>query len=217
MKKTLIALWAFAYLLAPAGHVAAEWEGCYQQQEPVETARGGSCGFPSVSISINAGAAVTDTRAVFVDIEFNDGIEVKLSEDPDLTGAEFMPIAARVPFTLSPGAMGKTVYAVVRGGCAYSPVVSDTIVYRPARIAPPAEPVPDTEEDGTGGDDFAEIPGTYPDGTLLRGITSGRIYVIRGEQKRYIASLAELYGRYAGVEIIDVHDWLLDTYPEFWE
>ncbi len=189
----------------------AKW--CQKEEVVPVTA---SCSFPSASILINAGADTTDAREVFIDVTTNGGMDVMLSEAPDLHDAVSVPITEHMPFTLSDVASGKTVYAVVRGACRNSATVTDTIVYKPAPSYTPAA----EDTTGAGGDDgegYVPGPDEYADGTLLRGITSGRIYVIVGGQKRYIASLTELRTRYAGVEIIDVHDWVFDTFPEFWE
>jgi hypothetical protein len=50
----------------------------------------------------------------------------------------------------------------------------------------------------------------YSDGTLLRG-ADGRIYIVRGQIKKYIANLTEL-ARYRGREIISASEEELSAY-----
>jgi cysteine-rich repeat protein len=54
----------------------------------------------------------------------------------------------------------------------------------------------------------------YPDGSLLRSLTTHKIYYIINQQKKHIRTLAELW-KYRGIARIDVGDDVLAQYPDY--
>jgi len=54
----------------------------------------------------------------------------------------------------------------------------------------------------------------YPDGSLLRSLTTHKIYYIINQQKKHIRTLIELW-KYRGIERIDVGDDVLAQYPDY--
>jgi outer membrane protein assembly factor BamB len=61
-------------------------------------------------ITINGGAACTESRSVTLTIDPGPNTEMRISEDPLFSGVAFEPVATSKPFTLSSGFGTKTVY-----------------------------------------------------------------------------------------------------------
>jgi outer membrane protein assembly factor BamB len=82
------------------------------------------------AISINGGAACTESQDVILTIDPGSNIEMRISEDPLFTGASFGPVATSKPFTLSAGFGTKTVYIQFKDSSGkLSNVFNDQIEY----------------------------------------------------------------------------------------
>jgi large repetitive protein len=60
--------------------------------------------------------STTLTRDIFVRLRCTNATEVRIAESLNFTGIAFVPLAARLPFTLSPALGAKTLYAQFRDG-----------------------------------------------------------------------------------------------------
>jgi hypothetical protein len=86
---------------------------------------------PTGSVKINNGAEITDSLQVNLSLDAADRYGVammRLSEDPDLSAATWVPFSRRMPFQLSDAEGNKTVYAQFRDTAGWtSDVVQDSI------------------------------------------------------------------------------------------
>lgn len=106
-------------------------------------------------IFINDGDPFTNQRTVSVQLTQEEAmpqgdanalgraIEVRLSERQTFEGAQWQRWEPLLPFTLSPGAGTKTLYAEFRDAAGRTAVASATIEYDPTRSAPAAPLPPD--------------------------------------------------------------------------
>ena len=100
------------------------------------------------------------------------------------------------------------IYVIVNGKLRYIPTLKELFKYAGQEIIDVSQDVIDSFEMETGvvlGDT------RYKDGTLLRG-PDMRIYVLVNGKLKYVSSLAELFKKYRGQEIINVTDAVLDMY-----
>ena len=89
------------------------------------------------SISINSGAACTESQNVTLTIDPGSNTEMMISEDPLFAGASFEPVATSKAFTLSAGFGTKTVYIQFRDASGnLSNVFNDTIEYAASCATP---------------------------------------------------------------------------------
>jgi outer membrane protein assembly factor BamB len=85
---------------------------------------------PPGSITINGGAACTESRNVTLTIDPGSNTQMRISEDPLFTTASFEPVATSKAFTLSAGFGTKTVYIQFKASSGeLSNVFNDQIEY----------------------------------------------------------------------------------------
>jgi len=193
----------YAYVIDAAGNISSQSMAILTA---TRVSSGG--GSPSQSFSglidVNNGAAVTSSREVNIYITFGNASQIILSEDINMTGASYQPVASIIPLTLSDGAGLKTVYAYLKNSTGISQIISDTIEYNPTvPIVPPViepglvlnDPAP-----------AAPLPSEIKMGSLVKLADLTTVYFIDNDNRRHTfpnpINFLSWFGDYSQVQII---------------
>lgn len=95
------------------------------------------------SILINGGAPTTQTRAVALTLHAENATQMKISNDPNLSGAAWQSYVTQLPWQLTAGDGSKTVYAIYKSadGTTAGPVSASIALATPAVVTPPTPQV----------------------------------------------------------------------------